>query len=150
MMTVSASSMRQFSPLIIAAPLLAGCAGSAYPPPPGAVIYEPHLVGTPYRLPPPPRLDPRQAVPYRPPVLPPTSRPNELVSLPPPARPKPDPITVTPSPGPLDNSARPPAPPSNPGSGRDPVKKPPVPDVLVDSRPPGSRCPWWALCNLWE
>jgi hypothetical protein len=132
--------IRLLWPLAVAAPLLAGCAGGRYLPPPPY----PALAAYP---PPGPRLAPmvRPGARVPPDAFPPvpdtpaTKEPVSPVRLAPhaagPAAPAtPLPISA-PAPGPF------PAPTPEPT---------PRPLATIDARPPGTRCGWWELCNLWE
>jgi hypothetical protein len=125
--------IRLLWPLAIAAPLLAGCAGGLYPPPPpypalGAYPPGPRLSPM---VRPGARVPPEALLPI--PNAPTTKEPASPVRLAPdaagPAAPTP-PISA-PAPGPTPEPT-------------------PRPLATIDARPPGTRCGWWELCNLWE
>jgi hypothetical protein len=115
----------------IAASLVSACAPTAYP---TVGAYYPLYPGRSPVVPTYPSMIP-QRMPDPPSLQPPT-----VTREPAPANPPGD---TPPAPTPAPNPTPKPAP---VGTG-DPA---PNPIATIDSRPPGSRCGWAELCNLWE
>jgi hypothetical protein len=125
--------LMRVAPVAIATSLVSACAPTAYPtvgsyypvyPGRSPIVPYPSSSFVPQRMPDPSSLQPPTATREPAPANPPG---NDTPPAPIPA-PRP-----TPTPGPV-------------GTG-DPT---PDPVATIDSRPPGSRCGWAELCNLWE
>jgi hypothetical protein len=151
-MTRISSAVQRYMALAVAAPLLAACAGGGYPLPGPTIHAPPPAAWMPSRpsFAAPPRFAPPVVSPYRPSNLPPFAGREEPVRLAPsPPRETSDELVGrTPSSPSVPESAT--ALLSTPTPRTSAARKPPAPAEIVDSRPPGTRCGWWQLCNLWE
>lgn len=146
--------MRRLWPLLIPAPLMAACASA--PQPSQYTLYDvrpavswPYSGGIYY---------PRSA---QPPILAPPVEPGPDAPLAAPSWPNTEipPGAHDPPPAPVGGSDYHPAAPTT--IRPNPVPAPHTPDTqiggasslqppMIDSEPPGSRCGWWRLCNLWD
>jgi hypothetical protein len=129
MIGVFTALIRLLWPLTLAAPLLAGCAGGY--PPPGPPVYPPAATYYPS---------------YRP--VPPYRAGDFVLSAPDIAG-----FSPATAPAPVKSPDLSPPPPfvPPPPIADPPAKEPaPAPQANIDARPPGTRCGWWELCNLWE
>jgi hypothetical protein len=131
---------------MLAVVLLAGCAGGTTPLRPSA-SYAPAAT---YDRPSPPMPNPwttwsPPSTSYRPPAS-----EDEAATVPPPRRARPPRLGSWAPAGQAAPQEAPPVQEESRAHGAQANGRPASSEPMIDARPPGSRCGYWQLCNLWE